>query len=202
MISAIVLAAGESRRMGRTKQLLDWHGHTILQRVLENLAHSQVEEVILVLGHDAGKILQAVDTSGVKVVINHAFRGGMITSIQEGLKNLNEKAEAFFIVLADQPGVGPEVFNHLIGEFRRVTPQKNIVLPTCSGRRGHPALFSTRYRKEANRIKGDVGFRQILQEHPEDVLELEIGTNSILQDIDTPDDYRKQSEANSRRKDF
>ncbi len=201
MISAIVLAAGESRRMGRTKQLLDWQGQPILQRVLENITHSQVEEVLLVLGHDAEKILEAVDTSGVRVVINKGYQGGMITSIQEGLKNLNEKAEAFFIVLADQPGVGAEVFNRLIGEFRRITPQKNIVLPTFHGRRGHPALFSAKYRKEANHIKGDVGFRQILEEHPEDILELEIGMNSILQDIDTPDDYRQQREANSRRKD-
>jgi molybdenum cofactor cytidylyltransferase len=87
--------------------------------------------------------------------------------------------------------VSPEVFNRLIAEFRRVTPQKNIVLPTFRGRRGNPALFSAKYQKEALGIKGDVGLRQILQEHPDDILSVEMDTDSILQDIDTPDDYRK-----------
>ena len=201
MISAIVLAAGESKRMGQTKQLLDWEGRTILQRVLENLSRSRVDEVILVLGHEADRILQALDTHQAKVVINKNYKAGMITSIQQGLINLNDKVEAFFIVLADQPAVGPEIFDRLISEFRRVTPQKNIVLPAFRGRRGHPALFSGKYRKEALRIEGDVGFRQVLQEHPEEILTVEMETDSILQDIDTPDDYRKQLKTNFPGKD-
>ncbi|HWU36032.1 MAG TPA: NTP transferase domain-containing protein, partial [Candidatus Acidoferrum sp.] len=103
MISAIVLAAGESKRMGRTKQLLEWEGRTILQRVLENLSRSRVDEVILVLGHEADKIIQKVDTRKVKVAINKNYKAGMISSIQQGLINLDDRAEAFFIVLADQP---------------------------------------------------------------------------------------------------
>ena len=124
MISAIVLAAGESKRMGQTKQLLDWEGRTILQRVLENLSRSRVDEVILVLGHEAERILQTLDTRKVKVVINKNYKEGMITSIQQGLINLNDKVEAFFIVLADQPAVGPEIFDRLISEFRRGHPPK------------------------------------------------------------------------------
>lgn len=192
MISSIVLAAGESRRMGQTKQLLAWEGKTILRKVLENLLNSRLDEVILVLGHEAGRILREVNTRKVKVVINKNYKEGMITSIQQGLAALDEQAEAFFIVLADQPGIGPEVYDRLIGEFKRATPQKNIVLPTYRGRRGHPALFSVKYRREALRLKGDVGFRQILQEHPEDILAVEMDSDSILQDIDTPDDYRKE----------
>ena len=192
MISAIVLAAGESKRMGQTKLLLDLEGKAILQWVLDNLCGSQVDEVILVLGHEADRILRTVDTHRVKVVINKNYRQGMITSIEQGLMNLNDKVDAFFIVLADQPGVSPEVFNRLITEFRRVAPPKNIVIPTFRGRRGNPALFGAKYQKEAFRIKGDVGLRQILQEHPEDILSVEMDTDSILQDIDTPDDYQKQ----------
>lgn len=201
MISAIVLAAGESKRMGQTKQLLDWEGRTILQRVLENLSRSQVDEVILVLGHEAERIQQTLDTHKVKVVINRNYKEGMITSIQQGLINLDDKVEAFFIVLADQPAVGPEVFDRLIGEFRQASPQKSIVLPTFRGRRGHPALFGAKYKKEALRIEGDVGFRQVFQEHPEEILTVEMDTDSILQDIDTPDDYRKQLKTNFPGKD-
>ena len=200
MISAIVVAAGESKRMGQTKLLLNLEGKAILQRVLDNLCRSQVDEVILVLGHEAERILQTVDTDRVKVVINKNYREGMITSIAQGLMNLNDKVDAFFIVLADQPRVNPEVFNRLIAEFRRVTPQKNIVLPTFRGRRGPPALFGAKYQKEAFRIKGDVGLRQILQEHPDDILAVEMDTDSILQDIDTPDDYQKQLKSSFRGK--
>ncbi|MBM4333830.1 MAG: molybdenum cofactor cytidylyltransferase [Deltaproteobacteria bacterium] len=197
MISSIVLAAGESRRMGQTKQLLEWEGKTILQQVLENLLDSRLDEVILVLGHEAERILEKVDTRRVKVVINQNYREGMITSIQQGLLALHEQAEAFFIVLADQPGIGPEIFDRLISEFRRSTTQKNIVLPTYRGRRGHPALFGLKYKKEAGRLKGDVGFRQILQEHPEDILAVEMDTDFILRDMDTPDDYQKQLRSKS-----
>jgi len=181
--------------------LLDWEGRTILQRVLENLSRSQVDEVILVLGHEAERIQQTLDTHKVKVVINRNYKEGMITSIQQGLINLDDKVEAFFIVLADQPAVGPEVFDRLIGEFRQASPQKSIVLPTFRGRRGHPALFGAKYKKEALRIEGDVGFRQVFQEHPEEILTVEMDTDSILQDIDTPDDYRKQLKTNFPGKD-
>jgi molybdenum cofactor cytidylyltransferase len=197
MISAIVLAAGESRRMGQTKQLLEWRGKTILQGVLNNILGSRVEELILVLGHEADRILKVVDTGGVKVVVNENYREGMIASLRHGLEALSEESEAFFIVLADQPGVGPGIFNRMVDEFRRIRPRKNILLPTFLGRRGHPALFSVKYRQEAFRLKGDVGFRQVLLEHPEDILTVEIDTDSILQDIDTPDDYRKQLTLNS-----
>jgi molybdenum cofactor cytidylyltransferase len=201
MVSAVVVAAGESKRMGQTKLLLPLEGKAILQWVLDNLGRSQVEEVILVLGHEADRVLRTVDTRNVKVVINRNYREGMITSIEQGLRNLNDKVEAFFIVLADQPGVSLEVFNRLITEFRQIVPQKNIVLPTFCGRKGHPALFGVKYRKEASRIRGDVGLRQILQEHPEDILEVEMDTDSILQDIDTPDDYLKHLKSSSTGKD-
>ena len=157
--------------------------------------------MILVLGHEAERIQQTLDTHKVKVVINRNYKEGMITSIQQGLINLNDKVEAFFIVLADQPAVGPEIFDRLIIEFRRGTPQKSIILPTFRGRRGHPALFRAKYQKEALRIEGDVGFRQVLQEHPEEILTVEMDTDSILQDIDTPDDYQKQLKTNFPGKD-
>ncbi len=191
MISAIVLAAGVSRRMGKTKQLLEWEGKALLRHVLENIRPSGVEELILVLGYQAEKIEEAMDTGGMKVVLNRNYQDGMITSIREGVKNLDETAEAFFIVLADQPGVKPEVYDRMIRAYRAAAPPKNIVLPTYCGRRGHPALFSAKYKTEAFRMEGDIGFRRVVQEHPEDILEVEMETDSVLQDIDTPEDYRK-----------
>src|SRR4030042_4660634 len=101
MISAIVIAAGESKRMGRTKQLLPWQGKVLLQHALDAILGSEVDEVILVLGCEAERILEQVDTRKIKVVINPDYAQGMITSIQRGLKALQGGAEAFFIVRGD-----------------------------------------------------------------------------------------------------
>ena len=189
MISAIVIAAGESKRMGRTKQLLSWQGKVLLQHALDAILGSEVDEVILVLGCEAGRILEEVDTQKIKVVINPDYAQGMITSIQEGLKALQRRAEAFFIVLGDQPGISPQIYNQLIYEFRRVYPSKRILLPTYQGKRGHPALFSIDYREEGSALKGDVGFRQIILDHPSDLLLSEMDARAVLEDIDTPEDY-------------
>jgi molybdenum cofactor cytidylyltransferase len=191
MISAIILAAGESRRMGRPKQLLGFGEKALLQSVLDSALESDADEVILVLGHEAERILKEIDIRRARVVINRDYAKGMITSIQEGLKSIDKKSEAFFIVLADQPEIRPDVYNRLIREFRRVHPSQSILLPTYRGKRGHPALFSAKYLAESFKITGDVGFREIVQRHPEEVLLVDVGTASILMDIDTPEDYQE-----------
>lgn len=190
-ISAVVLAAGESRRMGQTKQLLPLEGKVLLQQVLDPLKKSDVDEIILVLGHDAERIQRAVVTREIKVVINTNYRAGMITSIQQGLAALDKRTAAFFIVLGDQPGVSPVVYNRLMAEFNRAHPLKSIILPAYRGRRGHPALFSIGHREESLLLHGDLGLRQILLNHAEDILLVEMDTDAILEDIDTPEDYRK-----------
>jgi molybdenum cofactor cytidylyltransferase len=191
MISAIILAAGESKRMGQAKQLLNIGGKALLQRVLDSALESDVDEVILVLGHAADRILKEVDVRGAEVVVNPDYARGMITSIQEGLKALDKESEAFFIVLGDQPEIRPAVYSRLIREFRRARPSPGILLPAYQGKKGHPALFSAKYVAESFAITGDVGFREIVRKHPEEVVLVEVDTPSILADIDTPEDYRE-----------
>lgn len=189
MISAIVLAAGESKRMGETKQLLEWRGKILLQQVLDNLRSSRVDEVILVVGHQADRILKVIPAENLKIVFNLDYRKGMSTSIRRGLEALDERSQAFFISLGDQPEIRKEIIDRLIDDFRRSYPRKKIAIPTHRGRRGHPVLFSAEYKKEALRLTGDVGCRQILADHPEDILEIEVDSNAVLDDIDTPEDY-------------
>jgi len=191
VISAIVLAAGESKRMGQDKLLLPWKGETILEHVLRQIQQAELDEVILVLGHEAERILEKVSWPKIKIVVNPAYREGMSTSLRQGLMAMDEKAEAFLIILGDQPGISKEIVNRLIQTYRQTHPRKGIVLPTHQGLRGHPVLFSSAYREKALRLKGDVGGRQILKEHSEDLLEVEINTEAILEDIDTPEDYQK-----------
>jgi len=189
--SAIVLAAGESKRMGKTKQLLDVGGKPLLQHILDRIHQTEVDEVILVLGHEAEQIQKRISTFGAKVVLNPGYRQGMITSIREALRALDPRSEAFFIVLGDQPGIEPGIYSLLIREFRNRFPGKTIFLPTYKGRRGHPALFSVKHRREAFRIEGDRGFREVLEMVPQEVFLVELESESIVHDLDTPDDYQK-----------
>ncbi len=200
MISAIILAAGESKRMGQAKQLLGIEGKALLQQVLDSVLEADVDEVILVLGHEAERIRKAMDVRGARVVVNADYARGMITSIQEGLKALDKKSEAFFVVLGDQPEIRPAVYNRLIREFRGLRPSPGILLPAYRGKKGHPALFSIKYLAESFKITGDVGFREIVQRHPEEVLLVDVGTASVLMDIDTPEDYREYLQKKSAEK--
>ena len=178
MISAIVLAAGESRRMGKTKLILDWQGKTILQHVLDTLRDSSLDEVVLVLGHEAERIRGRIQAPGVKIVINPDYREGMSTSLHRGILAADPDTQAFLVVLADQPGINPEIIRELIQNFRQAFPGKNIVVPVFKGRRGHPVLFGGKYRGE------------ILIDHPEDILTVEMDAEAVLVDIDTPEDYQ------------
>ncbi len=190
MISAIVLAAGESKRMGRPKQLLEWQGKPLLQHSLESLINSAADEIILVLGHEADRIREALPALPIKIVINRDYQQGMASSLRQGLLAMDRSSEAFLVLLADQPGIGPELVNTIIRTFRQADPRRGIVRPMYRGRRGHPVLIGAQYRKEALRLRGDVGARQILMNHPGDVLEIDVEDNAVLEDIDTPEEYQ------------
>jgi len=191
MISAIVLAAGESRRMGRPKQLLTWQGKTLLQHVLESLINSDADEIILVLGHEAEAIRKSLTEFQIKIVINPDYNQGMASSLRQGLLAMDPRSEAFLVLLADQPGIGPEIMNRMIREFQRADPRRGIVRPVYRGLRGHPVLIGVRYLQETLQLQGDVGARQILVNHPTDILEIEVDQDGILKDIDTPEEYQK-----------
>jgi molybdenum cofactor cytidylyltransferase len=191
MISAILLAAGESKRMGRPKQLLEWQGKTLLQHVLESLINSDADEIILVLGHEADRIRESLPALPIKIVINPDYKQGMASSLQQGLLAMDPRSEAFLVLLADQPGIGPEIMNHMIREFQQANPKRGIVRPVYQGLRGHPVLIGVRYLQEALQLQGDVGARQILMNHPADILEIEVDQDVVLKDIDTPEEYQK-----------
>ncbi len=191
MISAILLAAGESKRMGRPKQLLAWQGKTLLEHILESLLSSDVDEIILVLGHEADRIRSSLPALPITITINPDYRQGMASSLRRGLAAMDPASEAFLLCLADQPGIGPEIMNTVIRTFRLADPRRGIVRPVYRGRRGHPVLIGAQYLKEALQLlQGDVGARQILLNHPEDILDVEMEGDVILKDIDTPEEYR------------
>jgi molybdenum cofactor cytidylyltransferase len=193
MISAIVLAAGESKRMGRPKQLLELQGKTLLQHVLESLINSDVDEIILVLGHEADRIRESLPALPIKIVTNSDYKQGMASSLKRGLLALDAQSEAFLVCLADQPGIGPEIINTLIREFQQADHKRGIVRPVYRGLQGHPVLIGAQYLQEALHQQGDVGARQILMNHPGDILDIAVEEDAVLKDIDTPEEYQQYS---------
>ena len=186
-VSALLLAAGESQRMGRLKQLLPLGGSTLIEVVLENLLRSRLQEVIVVLGFGAEEIRPRVEAKGVRVAVNPRYKEGMASSLRVGLDALDPRAEGILVALADQPFIPPEVIDRLIEAFQGTS--KGIVVTTFQGRRGHPVIFHRRYMEELRSLSGDQGGRELLHRNPEDLLEVEVDCPGVITDIDTLEDY-------------
>jgi len=188
MISAILLAAGESKRMGTPKLLLKWGQRTIIEKSVDTLLAAKIGELIVVLGHQAREILRKLGVRRLKAVINRKYRMGMSTSIGRGLGEVGPKSEAILIALADQPFVETDLIDHLIDIYRQ-NPH-GIVLPSYKGERGHPVILDRfRYQEEMGNLTGDVGCRPILNRHPEDIFEVEVESEGVIADIDSWEEY-------------
>jgi molybdenum cofactor cytidylyltransferase len=184
VIAAVILAAGESKRFGETKQLL------LLDRVLENVRAARLDDVVVVLGAHAEEIRSAVRFESERVVVNDDYALGMSTSIQAGLRALPAEAEAAMIVLGDQPFVAPATMHLLIDEYRRAQP--SAVVPTVDGVRGNPAIIARALFGELMELRGDAGFRAIAARHA--VLEVAVDDRGVLLDIDTASDFTRVRE--------
>jgi molybdenum cofactor cytidylyltransferase len=187
-ISAILLAAGESKRMGRPKLLLPFGSSTILEQSVDNLLNSSVAELILVVGCTAEQLLMKIANRPVKVAINRDYRRGMSASIKAGLDLVSDEAKGIMLALADQPFIDSYIINCLIEAFG--IGNKGIVIPVYQGKRGHPVIFASKYKEKLLAVKDDVGGRQIIAEHPEDLFQMGIDSESVILDINTQRDYR------------
>lgn len=189
MISAILLAAGESKRMGRPKLLMKVGQRTMIEKSVDTLLRSNIDELIVVLGYRAEAISRKLASKNLKTVINPHYRTGMSTSIRRGLAHVNPRSEAVLIALADQPFIHTESVNYLIDTYHR-NPQ-GIILPCYRGMRGHPVILDRgRYGEEMEHLTGDIGCRPVVDRHPEDVLEVEIDSEGVVIDIDSWAEYQ------------
>ena len=189
MICAIVLAAGESRRMGCQKLLLPFGKTTVIGHVIDELLGSELDAVYVVLGHQGDRLSEELSGRRVTVVFNLDYKLGMLSSVRCGLQVLPEQCDKVLVALGDQPAITSALINQMV-QFSSTT-DKGIIVPVHRGKHGHPVLFSTRYRGEIMTSFDDTGLRGLLQAHPEDILELPVSTPAVLCDIDSPDDYRR-----------
>jgi molybdenum cofactor cytidylyltransferase len=193
---AVVLAAGRSRRMGKgvQKLLLPLGGTTVVGRVVDELLRSELGRVIVVAGPD-GRIAQALDGRPVTLVTNPDPEADMLDSVRCGLRALPAECDAVLVALGDQPGLTSGLVNEMLRAYAACG--RGILVPVHAGRRGHPLLFSTRYRDEVlTRFDGE-GLRALPKAHPEDVLELPVAGAAILEDVDDPGDYLRALRADS-----
>ena len=189
MISGILLAAGESRRMGQPKLLLPWNEGTVIEHVVDTYLDSDIFELIVVAGAEAERIERTLAGRSVAMIVNRRYKQGMATSIQEGIKAAANSADAYLIALADQPLITTEIINRLIRYYRKSTPL--ITAASHQGRRGHPIIFSKALRDELCRVQGDEGGRSVINTYSDETDYVEVGSNAIFADMDTVEEYKR-----------
>ncbi len=192
MVWALVLGAGESKRMGRPKLLLPFGDKTIVEHILDNIEQSKTDKILVVLGSHREEILSKIGGRSVETIINYRYREGMLSSIQTGFAALPREVSAALVCLGDQPLIPISVFDDLIKAYKDTN--KGIVLPIHNKRRGHPILIDLKYRQEILGLSPSNGLRALVHNHPRDVQEMEVETPHILKDIDYPEDYQSQLE--------
>jgi molybdenum cofactor cytidylyltransferase len=189
-IWAIVLAAGESRRMGSPKMILPYEGMTIIEKVLENILASGVEKVVTVIGAHNDEVLRVIERFPVMHCYNSNFKKGMLSSVKCGFGFLPGDFRAALVFLGDQPMVETSVIDKMIDVYNE--SGKGLLVPVFDNKRGHPLLAEKKYRNEIIRLDDPEGLKGLLRRHPDDILEVVTGNPSVLMDIDTREDYNYQ----------
>jgi len=187
-ITAVVLAAGRSERMGQFKPLFPLGENRTIERVVKTFQTAGIRDILVVTGHRAAEVRQAVAPLSVRSVENADYIHGMFTSVLAGIRALPAECQAFFIHPVDIPLVLSHTIQRLAAAFEDASPA--ILYPTFDGRRGHPTLISTSLVPEILKWPGKGGLRAFLKGHDADSLELAVADEGILLDLDTPQDYR------------
>jgi len=197
-IAALVLAAGQSRRMGAANKLLaDIDGMPMVQRIVDAAVASKADRVVVVTGHQADQVRAALDGHNVEFVDNPDFADGLSTSLRRGLSILDETIDGALVCLGDMPQVSAGLLDRLIAAFDPIEGRA-ICVPVMQGKRGNPVLWGAQFFDQMTGVSGDVGARHLIGEFAEVVCEVEAGDAGVLTDIDTPEAlaaYRRQRSA-------
>ena len=187
MISAILLAAGQSKRMnGENKLTKEIKGTHLIKLSVKNILDSSIDELIVILGYQKEIIEKLVDKhKKIKTFFNKDFESGMASSIKTGLNHLSNNTEAFFICLGDMPMVNSDIYDQLIKSRNK----KKIIVPTYKDQQGNPVLFDKSMKETVMNITGDVGAKKILELNKDKILNLEINDKSITKGFNTKDDF-------------
>lgn len=190
MLSAIVLAAGLSNRMGRPKLFLKLKGKSIIRWTVEAVLQAggnQWKEVLVVMGPNWALVEEELKGLNVQTVFNHRFAEGMSTSLKAGLQSVSPTVEGTMIFLGDQPLISDEVVEHMFTAFRETG--QPIVVPKYGTERGNPVLFAASQFSELMAVQGDKGGRDMIKRYPERVATVSFPASMAASDVDTWEDY-------------
>jgi molybdenum cofactor cytidylyltransferase len=184
-VAAIVLAAGQSRRMGSNKMMADVGGVPMISRAVGAALASKASPVVVVTGHEAERVRAALTGRNVTFAHNASFAEGLSTSLRSGLDALPADIDGAIIALGDMPSVTAAHLDRLIAAF---DPDGGaaICVPTFNGKRGNPVLWAKAYFPEMREVAGDVGARHLIGAHGDDIREVAMPDTGILEDLDTP----------------
>jgi molybdenum cofactor cytidylyltransferase len=188
MINAIILAAGQSKRMGKLKPLLRFNDKTFLEHIISVLKNCDVDKITVVLGAEADKIQQSTDLSGTNIVINKDYQEGQLSSLIAAIKQTPQDTQAILLCLVDNPFITEEVIDKIVHKFKETNSP--IIVPVFDKKRGHPTLFSKSLFNELLNAPQDKGARHVLYSNEDKVLELDVSERGILIGINTKDDYK------------
>jgi len=188
--AGILLAAGESKRFGASKQLIRIEGRFLIERVLAAALESNLDRVLLVLGCEHERIRSRLGAwaghSKFDLLVNPDYRGGLSTSLKSAVARIQGEFPAAMFLLGDQPLVDADLIDLLLARFAE--SEKPICVPTHRGVRGNPVLFASDFYPAILSLTGDRGARDLIAAHPDRVLAVEIPDPHVFLDIDRPED--------------
>lgn len=194
-VAAIILAAGQSTRMGaQNKLLLADGGDPLVRHAVKMAVLSQLKPVVVVLGHDADRVRAACDGLPVIFTLNSDFAQGLSTSLKAGIKALPDNIDGAAVILADMPELDMALLDRLYAAFE-AEPAALAAVPVHDGQWGNPCLVAAALFPEIDTLSGDQGARKILERHRDMVVEMPVSSLAATRDIDTPDDWAKFTRA-------
>ena len=191
-VGAIVLAGGQASRMGQPKQLLPWaDGKTIIEHITTQLIRARIGQINVVTGYYADQVKRVVKPLGVQIAHNRAHRtGDMLSSLKAGLRAMPDHVAATLVVLGDQPRIQPHIIYKVLMAYAE--GKGDIIAPSFNMRRGHPILIDRKYWSEFLDLRNDKSPRDVINAHNDDIHYINVDTDSVLRDIDTPADYEDE----------
>jgi molybdenum cofactor cytidylyltransferase len=189
-IAGLILAAGESSRMGADKPLLIYRGRTFLETLIATLHESGIERVVVVLGHHAEEIKQSVNLAAAEVVVNHDYRLGQTSSLQAGLRALQgNEPDGIVMCLVDHPAISADTVRQLVRQFK--SSGKPVIIPEFHGRHGHPILVGKELLSQFRALGPGEGADTVIRRHRDGTQFVAVSDPGILLDIDDPEAYRQ-----------
>jgi len=191
VIVAVILSAGESRRMGRPKALLPIDGQTFIERIVAALKQTKVGKIIVILGHNARELQSKISHLPVEILINTDYKLGQLSSLQLAVRNLQPDldCDGMLVHLVDHPYLAPALVEEMIRRFYETN--KRIIVPRYHGKRGHPVIFSNALFSELLSAPVAEGAKAVVNAHRDETLEIDTQEEGIAVDIDTPELYQQ-----------